>query len=208
VQGVGFRPFIYRLAVRYRLGGYVINLGDAGVEAVVEGTEENIESFVKSIQAESPPVSEITKIHFAYRPYRNRFKEFVIDKSKNGKQVASGIFPPDIGICSKCLMDMEDPNGRWFEYPFTACAWCGPRFTGVRSLPYDRERTHMDEFPMCKACEGDYKNPLDRRFDAQGITCSSCGPRISLYDASGEEIRAKEVFTEASLRSKASVGST
>ena len=197
VQGVGFRPFIYRLAVRYGLRGYVINLGDAGVEAVVEGPRESVESFVKSIQAESPPVSEITKVHFAYRPYRNRFKKFVIDKSRNGKQSASGIFPPDIGICPECLMDMEDPNGRWFEYPFTTCAWCGPRFTGVRSLPYDRERTHMDEFPMCKACEGDYKNPLDRRFDAQGITCSSCGPRMSLYDSSGEEIRAGDVFAEA-----------
>jgi hydrogenase maturation protein HypF len=197
VQGVGFRPFIYRLAVRYGLRGYVINLGDAGVEAVVEGPEKNVESFVKSIQAESTPVSEITKIHFVYRPYRNRFKEFVIDKSRNEKQAASGIFPPDIGICPECLMDMEDPHGRWFEYPFTACAWCGPRFTGVRSLPYDRERTHMDEFHMCKSCEDDYKNPLDRRFDAQGITCSRCGPRMSLYDASGEEISAGDVFTEA-----------
>jgi hydrogenase maturation protein HypF len=196
VQGVGFRPFIYRLAVRYRLGGYVINLGDAGVEAVVEGPGENVESFIKSIQAESPPVSEITRVHFSYRPYRNRFKEFVIDKSRNGKQTASGIFPPDIGICPECLMDMEDPHGRWFEYPFTACAWCGPRFTGVRSLPYDRERTHMDDFPMCKACESDYKNPIDRRFDAQGITCSYCGPRMSLYNSSGKEIRAGDVFTE------------
>ena len=197
VQGVGFRPFIYRLAVRYGLRGYVINLGDAGVEVVVEGLEENVDFFVKSIQVEAPPASEITEIHSTYKPYRNRFKEFVIDKSRNGKQAASGIFPPDNGICPKCLMDMEDPYGRWFEYPFTACAWCGPRFTGVRSLPYDRERTHMDAFPLCKACEGEYKNPLNRRFDAQGVTCSRCGPRMSLHDASGEEIRTRDVFVQA-----------
>ena len=197
VQGVGFRPFIYRLAVRYGLRGYVINLGDAGVETVVEGQTENVEAFVKSIQAEAPPVSEITGIHSSYRPYRGRFKEFFINRSRNGKEVVSGIFPPDIGICPDCLRDMEDKEGRWFEYPFTACAWCGPRFTGVRSLPYDRKRTHMDAFPICRHCQSDYKNPLDRRFDAQGITCSICGPQMSLLDASGAEIKVGDVFAEA-----------
>ncbi len=159
VQGVGFRPFIYRLAVRHGLRGYVINLGDAGVEAVVEGPTESVEAFVKSIQAEAPPVSEITGIHSSYRPYRDRFKEFVIDRSRSGRETASGIFPPDIGICPDCLRDMEDAKGRWFEYPFTACAWCGPRFTGVRSLPYDRERTHMDAFPMCRHCQRRLQEP-------------------------------------------------
>ncbi len=197
VQGVGFRPFIYRLAVRHGLKGYVINLGDAGVEAVVEGPTESIEAFVKSIQSEAPPVSEITEIHSSYQPYRGRFNEFVIDRSRSGRDAVSGIFPPDIGICPECLRDMKDAKGRWFEYPFTACAWCGPRFTGVRSLPYDRERTHMDAFPMCKHCQSEYRNPLDRRFDAQGITCSVCGPKMSLLDASGEKIRASDVFTEA-----------
>ncbi len=196
VQGVGFRPFIYRLAVRHGLRGYVINLGDAGVEAVVEGPTENVEAFIKSIQAEAPPVSEITGIHSSYRPYRGRFTEFVIDRSRSGRDAASGIFPPDIGICPDCLRDMEDKGGRWFEYPFTACAWCGPRFTGVRSLPYDRERTHMDAFPMCRHCQSDYRNPLDRRFDAQGITCSICGPKMSLLDASGVEIKVSDVFAE------------
>jgi len=138
VQGVGFRPFIYRLAVRHGLRGYVINLGDAGVDVVVEGTGENVEAFINSIQAEAPSVSEVSGVHASYRPYRDRFKEFIIDKSRNGRQAASGIFPTDIGICPDCLMDMEDTKGRWFEYPFTACAWCGPRFTGVKALPYDR----------------------------------------------------------------------
>jgi hydrogenase maturation protein HypF len=198
VQGVGFRPFVYRLAVRHKLRGYVTNLGDAGVEIVAEGPLESVEDFIRSLQMEVPPVSEISEIHTTYRPYRGRFKDFVIDKSRNSKQVASGIFPPDIGICPECLSDMEDPQGRWYEYPFTACAWCGPRFTGVKALPYDRVRTHMNSFPMCEACQNDYRNPLNRRFDAQGITCNRCGPKISLYDISGNKIEVKDVFSEAS----------
>jgi len=197
VQGVGFRPFIYRLAVRHGLRGYVINLGDAGVEVVVEGATGNVEGFINSIKSEAPSVSEVGGVKAFYRPYRGRFNKFIIDKSRDGDKAASGIFPPDIGICPDCLMDMEDAGGRWFEYPFTACAWCGPRFTGVKSLPYDRERTHMHDFPMCSDCVTDYQNPLDRRFDAQGITCSHCGPKMSLLDADGKAIKARDVFTEA-----------
>ncbi|HIH89657.1 TPA: carbamoyltransferase HypF [Candidatus Bathyarchaeota archaeon] len=197
VQGVGFRPFIYRLAVRHGLRGYVINLGDAGVEVVVEGATREVEGLINAIKSEAPSVSEVGGVLASYRPYRGRFEEFVIDKSRNGGKAASGIFPPDIGICPDCLMDMEDESGRWFEYPFTACAWCGPRFTGVKSLPYDRERTHMHNFPMCTDCTTDYKNPLDRRFDAQGITCSHCGPKMSLLDAGGKAIVVQDVFVEA-----------
>jgi hydrogenase maturation protein HypF len=196
VQGVGFRPFIYRLAVRHELRGHVINLGDAGVEIVVEGTGKNIKGFINAIKTEAPTVSEVSGVHTSYRPYRGRFTEFVIDKSRNGRQAVSGIFPPDIGTCPDCLIDMEDLKRRWFEYPFTACAWCGPRFTGVKVLPYDRERTHMHIFPMCHDCQTDYKNPLDRRFDAQGITCSHCGPKMSLLDASGNAIIVNDVFAE------------
>ncbi len=198
VQGVGFRPFIYRLAVRHGLSGYVINLGDAGVEVVVEGAAEDVGDFINAIKAEAPTVSEVSGVHAHHKPYRGRFTGFVIDKSRTIGQSASGIFPPDIGICPDCLMDMEDRKGRWFEYPFTACAWCGPRFTGVRELPYDRERTHMRGFPMCEDCVTDYRNPLDRRFDAQGITCSVCGPKMSLLDASGQRMGVTDVFSEAS----------
>ncbi len=200
VQGVGFRPFIHRLATRHGLRGYVVNLGDAGVEVVVEGPQGDVDSFIDSIRREAPPVSEISGVHAAYSPYRGRFGEFTIDRSRNGGEAVSGIFPPDIGICPECLRDMVDPRSRWFEYPFTACAWCGPRFTGVRSLPYDRERTHMHEFPMCEACRSEYRNPLDRRFDAQGITCSLCGPKMSLLDASGRRVETADAFAEASKR--------
>lgn len=132
VQGVGFRPFIYRLAILYGLREYVINLGDAGVEIIVEGTTKGIEGFINSIKSEAPSVSEVESVRASYKPYRDRFNKFVIDKSRNGGKSASGIFPPDIGICPDCLRDMEDKGRRWFNYPFTACAWCGPRFTGDR----------------------------------------------------------------------------
>lgn len=196
VQGVGFRPFIYRMAVRNGLVGYVINLGDAGVEIAVEGEETQVTQFLRDVREGAPEVSEIEGIVHECRPYRGRFTEFVIDKSQIRGRVASGIYPPDIGICPQCLGDMATRGSRWYEYPFTACAWCGPRFTSVRSLPYDRERTHMHEFPMCEHCRKDYYDPTDRRFDAQGITCSVCGPEMSLYDAKGEPVEADDLFME------------
>ncbi|MBM3292166.1 carbamoyltransferase HypF, partial [Candidatus Bathyarchaeota archaeon] len=141
-------------------------------------------------------VSEINKIKIKFNQYNNKFNKFQIDKSRNGNEPVSGIFPPDIGICPDCLNDMNNPNSRWFEYPFTACAWCGPRFSGIKSLPYDRERTHQDEFPLCKKCTNDYNNSLNRRFDAQGITCPECGPKMSLFDSIGLQIESNDVFYE------------
>ena len=196
VQGVGFRPFIYRVAVKNGLVGHVINLGDAGVEIVVEGEKSQVDRFLEDVRLEAPEVSEIEEIFSEYRPYRGRFNEFVIDKSQSRGRVASGIYPPDIGICPQCLEDMATRGSRWYEYPFTACAWCGPRFTSVRSLPYDRERTHMHEFPMCEHCRRDYYDPMDRRFDAQGITCSLCGPEMSLHGSDGKPIEAEDPFKE------------
>ena len=196
VQGVGFRPFIYRMAARNGLRGYVINLGDAGVEAVVEGTESQVNRFLVEVKENAPEVSEIEDISYELKPYRGRFKDFRIDKSQNRRKVASGIFPPDIGICPQCLTDMAASGGRWYEYPFTACAWCGPRFTGVNALPYDRERTHMHGFPMCSDCHRDYHDPMDRRFDAQGMTCIQCGPTMSLHDDEGKLLETKDVFAE------------
>jgi hydrogenase maturation protein HypF len=198
VQGVGFRPFIYRMAVKNNLHGYVINLGDAGVEIVVEGVRSNIEWFVVEIEKNAPEVSEIEDTIIEYNNYSGRYEEFIIDKSKKTGKVVSGIYPPDIGTCLECFQDMEDKKGRWYEYPFTACAWCGPRFTSVKSLPYDRERTHMSDFPMCNYCKREYYDPMDRRFDTQGITCSHCGPVMSIYNSSGDRIETRDVFKEIS----------
>ena len=197
VQGVGFRPFVYRLAVKNNLKGYVINLGDAGVEIVVEGLKKCIDTFIEKIILEAPEVSEVKNVEKRFRPFSNRFRKFTIDRSRNGTSVTSGVFPPDIGICPDCLRDMMNSKSRWYEHPFTACAWCGPRFTGLISLPYDRERTHMNNFPMCKHCSAEYNDPMDRRFDAQGITCSLCGPLMSLHDEKGNKIETSDVFNEA-----------
>jgi len=195
VQGVGYRPFVYREAVKKGLKGYVINLGDAGVEIVVEGIENNVVSFIKVLKKDSPAVSEIKDFKIIFSPFKNRFKNFTIEKSRNKDDIASGIIPPDIGICEECAKDMDKERSRWFNYPFTACASCGPRFTGVYQLPYDRERSHMKDFPMCEHCEKEYYDPMDRRFDAQGITCSICGPQMSLYDAQGIKIQTNDVFS-------------
>jgi hydrogenase maturation protein HypF len=200
VQGVGFRPFIYRIAVNHELRGYVINLGDAGVEIVVEGQIEKILHFINMIKKNAPKVSEIEDVFYDLLPYRQRFKDFKIKKSQNRGSVASGIYPPDIGICIQCIRDIKTKGNRWYEYPFTACAWCGPRFTSVKLLPYDRERTHMDKFPMCQNCKNEYFDPLDRRFDAQGITCSHCGPEMKLYNQDKKRVHTQDVFeTTANL---------
>ena len=198
VQGVGFRPFIYRKAVKLGLRGYVVNLGDAGVEVRVEGERSTIERFIQEVERDAPEVSEIRGITVSYQPYKGRFREFKIERSREIEGRLSGIFPPDIGICDDCIHDMENPSSRWYNYPFTACAWCGPRFTAIKALPYDRERTHMADFPMCKLCERDYHDPMNRRFDAQGITCPYCGPKMTLYDANGKPMEVGDVFKVAS----------
>jgi len=197
VQGVGFRPFIYRKAVGNGLRGHVINLGDAGVEVVVEGTTTQIRAFIDEVKTDAPEVSEVENVQVVYLPFRNRFRDFKIERSKNSERASSGTLPPDIAICRECVEDMSDPSSRWYDYPFTACAWCGPRFTAARSLPYDRERTHMAKFPMCKHCGAEFRDPTDRRFDAQGITCSLCGPKMTLHDASGSELHVPDVFERA-----------
>ena len=198
VQGVGFRPFIYRKAVKFNLKGYVANLGDAGVEVIVEGERSTIERFIQEVERDAPEVSEIRDVDVSYCSYKGRFREFKIDRSRAVEGHLSGIFPPDIGICDACIQDMENPSSRWYNYPFTACAWCGPRFTAIKALPYDRERTHMADFPMCKLCERDYHDPMNRRFDAQGITCPYCGPKMTLYDADGKPMEVNDVFKAVS----------
>lgn len=195
VQGVGFRPFIYRLALYYNLKGYVKNLGDAGVEIVVEGSKKKIQKFADSIVKDAPKVSEVKRVRVDFKIFTGRFHEFIIEKSNSSEKAISGIFPPDIGICSECIENISNPNSRWWEYPFTACAWCGPRFTAIQTLPYDRERTNMNAFPMCKDCVNEYMDPSDRRFDAQGITCSHCGPRMELFDKEGAQIITTDPFS-------------
>lgn len=188
VQGVGFRPFIYRLASRLGLKGYVLNLGDAGVEIEVEGERQLIEQFLLLLRKEKPPLSIIDELQVNYngdKPYRT----FEIRKSRAEKRRGISIIPPDIAICDECIVDMER-EGRRHNYFFTTCTNCGPRFTIIEKLPYDRCNTTMKTFEMCHACHAEYTDPMDRRYHAQTIACTSCGPRIFLKH--GKETREGE----------------
>jgi len=188
VQGVGFRPFIYRLAISHALRGYVLNRGDAGVEVVVEGDEGDIKSFIGDMREKKPPLARIDDIDVHWSG-EGGFETFEIRKSsENQERSAASIIPPDIGICDDCIREMTDPNNRRYDYFFTTCTNCGPRYTVIEKLPYDRNNTTMDEFPMCDACREEYTDPADRRYHAQTVACEKCGPQSYLLDTRGEKI--------------------
>lgn len=201
VQGVGFRPFVYRIAVRHGLSGYVRNLGEAGVEMEVEGEPEALERFFRALHEEKPPLAEISGLHvLELQPLGE--KGFRILPSRDGGEGA-GLIPPDTATCERCLGDIENPKSRFFGYWATSCTDCGPRFTVVEALPYDRPRTAFRDFPMCEECACDYKNPLDRRYHAQTIACPACGPRL-FFVAEGKELSGDpiELAQEALLAGK------
>jgi len=180
VQGVGFRPFIFRLAQKFGYRGWVKNTG-SGVDIHLESRDAgDFSPFLDSLKKESPPLSRIEKI--GTRPARHEnHREFRILKSKAGESFV--FISPDVAACPSCIGEVMDPRERRFEYPFTNCTDCGPRYTIVRGLPYDRKETTMAGFPMCDKCGREYSNPLDRRYHAQPIACPDCGPRVSLRDA-------------------------
>ena len=185
VQGVGFRPFVYRIARKNHVKGYVKNLGGAEVEIWIEGTKKDIENFIKDLTKLKPPSARIEELKVT-RVSPKGFKNFVIMKSER-EATAISMIPPDFGMCEYCLKEIVDKNSRWYMYPFNSCAWCGPRFTIIEKIPYDRENTTMIDFPLCEECIREYKDPTNlRRFHAQGISCPKCGPRVKLLDQTGE----------------------
>jgi len=185
VQGVGFRPFVYRIAVRYRIAGFVRNLGEAGVEIEAEAEPQALSAFLSALQEEKPPLAEIAQIHIEELPPLGE-KDFKILPSRDGGEGA-GLIPPDTATCNQCLRDMETPESRFYGYWATSCTDCGPRFSVVEALPYDRPRTAFRDFPMCPDCARDYQNPLDRRYHAQTIACPRCGPKLS-FIVEGQEV--------------------
>ena len=182
VQGVGFRPFIYNLAGRHNLSGYVANTG-SGVDIEVEGERGAVEAFIRAIRAEKPPLAEITHLETEAIPSLQE-GDFVIRPSRAGAGQAA-LISPDIGLCDDCLREMTDPEDRRYRYPFVNCTNCGPRYTITRGIPYDRELTSMAPFRMCEPCQREYDNPRDRRFHAQPNACWTCGPQVRLLDGSG-----------------------
>ena len=176
VQGVGFRPYIYRLAKDLKLNGYVRNLGNI-VEIIIEG--ENTSKFQKRLNEELPPIARIDSVKIEEIKLNN-YDDFKIIESSDTQSGVS-VIPADIAICDKCLSEIRNPKDRRYKYPFNACTNCGPRFTVIENVPYDRERTSMEEFPLCDECLKEYKQPLDRRYHGEAICCSKCGPEITIY---------------------------
>jgi len=179
VQGVGFRPFIYQLAQKHRLGGCVTNTS-TGVEIEVEGEEEDIEAFLKDISTKSPPLALINSIK-TY-PLTPLGEEAFLIKESQVYAHRSTLISPDVCICEDCLRELFDKNDRRYRYPFINCTNCGPRYTIIDDIPYDRANTSMRKFPMCKECAAEYNNPKSRRFHAQPNACFQCGPKVFLYD--------------------------
>jgi hydrogenase maturation protein HypF len=187
VQGVGFRPFIFRLAKKFGYKGWVKNIG-FGVNIHLETDRKtDFKDFLRLLQQEKPPLSQIEEVSVKPAAFKN-LKDFRIQKSKKGE---SFIFiSPDISVCEACLQEMASPEDRRHAYPFINCTDCGPRYTIVKSLPYDRPQTTMKGFTMCEDCRREYTNPLDRRYHAQPIACPVCGPHVRLINAStGKEIK-------------------
>ena len=177
VQGVGFRPYIYRLACELNLKGHVRNLGNV-VEIIIEG--ENTTEFIKRLPDELPPIAKIDSMKIEEIDIENR-TDFKIMESADAYSGVS-VIPPDIAICDKCLEEIRDPSDRRYKYAFNACTDCGPRFTVIESVPYDRIRTSMEDFPLCDDCLVEYTQPLDRRYHGEAICCSDCGPQMSIYE--------------------------
>ncbi len=181
VQGVGFRPYVYSLAKRGGLRGQVLN-NESGVVIDLEGEHEAIDHFVTELRKTPPALSNIESVLRQDGIVDVPFKDFHILPSRSNGSARLPI-APDTAVCDECLVEMFDPGDRRYRYPFINCTNCGPRFTIVESVPYDRERTTMSDFSMCAACRAEYEDPLDRRYHAEPIACDSCGPHLFLFRA-------------------------
>lgn len=186
MQGVGFRPFVYSRASRRALNGRVLN-NASGVLIDLEGDPSEIEHFVRELELNPPPLSSIESIERLENLVPLDYPDFqILESDSKGQKLVP--ISADVATCDDCLRELFDPQNRRYRYPFINCTNCGPRFTIVESIPYDRANTTMRAFEMCKACRDEYENPLDRRFHAQPTACEVCGPRLRLLDARGREV--------------------
>ena len=200
VQGVGFRPFVYRLAHEFNLSGDVLN--DAkGVTIRFQGERQAVEQCLTHLTASPPPLARIDKVRITELDnVTDRRDDFVILASavlpgESSEQVASVALSPDVATCPDCIADIKNPNSRFYRYPFTNCTNCGPRYSIIRQLPYDRPFTSMAQFVMCPHCQADYQDPANRRYHAQPISCPRCGPQLSFRSNMGERLS----YAEAAL---------
>ncbi len=188
IQGVGFRPFVYRLAAANRLAGFVRNRGDAAAEIVVQGNEQDIDRFLSGVKEKKPVLARYDGFVVEKTNKEEKFNDFSILASFESHELSGSVVPPDVSICDQCIKELQEPQNRRNDYPFNTCTECGPRFTIIEALPYDRVNTTMTEFGLCKDCSAEYYDPLDRRFHAETISCRACGPRLSITDNKGVPI--------------------
>jgi hydrogenase maturation protein HypF len=186
VQGVGFRPTIYRIAKGMGLKGYVLNKGSE-VEVIIDRDKDK---FIEQVKKQLPSIAKITRI----RTLKDDrvFDDFQILHSEKGTRHSQ--VPADVGICNECIGELLDENNKRYNFPFTNCTICGARYSLIKDVPYDRERTSMDDFPLCESCEKEYVDPLNRRYHAQTISCPECGPVYSLYDNNKKDLGSKEAI--------------
>jgi hydrogenase maturation protein HypF len=201
VQGVGFRPFVYRLAAELALSGWVGN-DNRGVTIEAEGERSALEEFLRRVGLERPAASVITHLEHAWVAPTGATIFEIRASASGGAKVAERL--PDLATCPACLAEVLDPRDRRHRYPFTNCTHCGPRFSIVVGLPYDRPRTTMAGFTMCPACKDEYASPADRRFHAQPNACPDCGPRLALWDGNGEAVAAGDEALAAAAAALAS----
>jgi len=196
VQGVGFRPFIYRTAVENGLLGYVQNRGDAHVEIAVEGKRDSIKRFLKDLKEKRPPLARIYDIAVTYNEDKNEFTQFTILKSSEAADLSGSVTPPDVSICDQCASELRNSQNPRHDYFFITCTDCGPRYTIIEKIPYDRPLTTMKDFKMCPFCQREYRDPANRRFHAQTIACPKCGPNVQLADRKGQLIESDDPIRE------------
>ena len=192
---MGFRPFVYQLATKYNLKGWVCNTSE-DVKIKIEGDAEAIEQFLLDLREQAPPRAHIEDITTTYCPATN-YENFEIRHSvaEEGKYQ---LISPDIATCQDCLKEILTPSDRRYRYPFTNCTNCGPRFTIIKDIPYDRPLTTMNRFQMCRECQREYDDPLDRRFHAQPNACPRCGPKLELVDSQGNSVDSVDALTATS----------
>ncbi|EWG06687.1 MAG: (NiFe) hydrogenase maturation protein HypF [Candidatus Aramenus sulfurataquae] len=201
VQGVGFRPFVYRVAKASKVNGYVKNLGGSEVEVRIEGDSHQIGEFLHLLFTKLPPPARIESVRMEEEEFSG-LEGFSIAPSGNLMREPSQI-PPDLAVCDECMREVLDPKDRRYHYPFNSCAYCGPRFSMLYKVPYDRENTAMRDFPLCDLCSKEYyDSENERRFDAQGISCPSCGPKLFLETIDGEGVDGDPIEVTAKLLSE------
>ncbi len=199
VQGVGFRPFVYRLATELQLTGWVLN-SSQGVFIEVEGVLAKLEDFLRRLERDKPPRAFIQSLEYSWLDPVGYASFEIRHSDESGRKTA--FILPDIATCPDCLREIFDPTDRRYRYPFTNCTNCGPRFSIIHALPYDRPNTTMKKFTMCSDCQTEYETPLDRRFHAQPNACPRCGPHLELWDRQGNVLAQRD---EALLKAAESI---